>query len=52
MKPRHKQVFDLMLELNQEMDTALLVVTHDLNLAAKMDRQYHLHEGVFPASEA
>lgn len=46
-----QQVFELMLELNQEMDTALLVVTHDLALAAKMDRQYVLHEGVFPASD-
>lgn len=42
-----QQVFDLMLELNQEQNTALLVVTHDLSLAAKMDRQYQLTEGHF-----
>ncbi len=42
-----QQVFDLMLELNQELETALLVVTHDLKLAAKMDRQYQLSEGHF-----
>lgn len=42
-----QQVFDLMLELNQEQNTALLVVTHDLKLAAKMDRQYQLTEGHF-----
>lgn len=42
-----QQVFDLMLELNQEQNTALLVVTHDLKLAAKMDRRYQLTEGHF-----
>jgi len=42
-----QQVFDLMLELNQEQNTALLVVTHDLKLAANMDRQYQLTEGHF-----
>ncbi|MDX1796479.1 MAG: lipoprotein-releasing ABC transporter ATP-binding protein LolD [Hydrogenovibrio sp.] len=41
------QVFDLMLELNQEMDTAIVVVTHDLRLAARMDQQMHLVDGVF-----
>lgn len=40
-------VFDLMLSLNQERQTALVVVTHDLALAAKMDRQYQLTEGRF-----
>lgn len=42
-----QQVFDLMLELNQELETALLIVTHDLELAAKMDRQLHLTQGQF-----
>jgi lipoprotein-releasing system ATP-binding protein len=46
-----QQVFDLMLELNQELETALLVVTHDLKLAAKMDRQYQLTEGHFVAPD-
>ena len=42
-----KQVFDLMLTLNEETNTGLLVVTHDLNLAAKMQKQCHLVEGLF-----
>ncbi len=42
-----QQVFELMLELNQEMNTALVVVTHDQALAAKMDRQLHLVDGQF-----
>lgn len=42
-----QQVFELMLELNQEMNTSLLVVTHDLELASKMDRQLHLVNGKF-----
>lgn len=42
-----QDVFDLMLELNQERNTALLVVTHDMTLANQMDRQYHLSEGRF-----
>jgi lipoprotein-releasing system ATP-binding protein len=42
-----KQVFDLMLALNEEMNTGLLVVTHNLTLAAKMQTQRHLVEGLF-----
>lgn len=39
------EVFDLMLDLNREFETALLIVTHDLKLAAKLDRQLLLTEG-------
>jgi lipoprotein-releasing system ATP-binding protein len=39
------QVFDLLLEINREQDTSLVVVTHDLALAAKMQRQYRLEDG-------
>jgi lipoprotein-releasing system ATP-binding protein len=39
------QVFELLLKLNQELGTALLIVTHDRNLAAQMDRQVTLIDG-------
>ena len=39
------QVYGLLLELNQEFETSLLLVTHDKRLAARMDRQLELHMG-------
>ena len=39
------QVFDLLLAINQAQNTSLVVVTHDLALAAKMQRQYRLEDG-------
>ena len=39
------QIFDLMQELNQEMQTAFVIVTHDMQLAEKMDKIYHLVDG-------
>lgn len=38
-------VFDLMLELNQSRQTALVIVTHDPNIAMKMDQVLTLKEG-------
>jgi lipoprotein-releasing system ATP-binding protein len=38
-------VFDLLLEMNQVQNVSLIVVTHDLELAAKMQRQYKLVDG-------
>ncbi len=40
-----QQVYGLMLELNRELGTSILLVTHDRNLASKMDRQCELHLG-------
>jgi len=40
------QVFELMLELNRERQTSLVVVTHDLRLAARMERQLEIVGGV------
>ncbi len=38
-------VFALMVELNREVGTALIIVTHDRLLASRMDRVLELHSG-------
>lgn len=39
------RVFDLMLELNRELQTSLVVVTHDMGLASRMDQKWTLVSG-------
>ena len=40
------KIFALMQELNDELQTAFVIVTHDLFLAKKMDKTYQLVDGV------
>jgi lipoprotein-releasing system ATP-binding protein len=40
-----ESVFELMLELNRERGTSLVVVTHDMRLAARMERVYEIQAG-------
>jgi lipoprotein-releasing system ATP-binding protein len=40
-----ESVFELMLELNRERGTSLVVVTHDMRLAGRMERIYEIQSG-------
>jgi lipoprotein-releasing system ATP-binding protein len=45
------QMLELMLDLNRQLETALVVVTHDLNIAARMQHRWRMHDGLL-SSEA
>ena len=46
------QVLDIFFELQQELKTSLIIVTHDNAIAAKTQQIYHLHNGSLSAKNS
>lgn len=44
-----ERVYSSMLELNKDLKTSLIIVTHDTQLASKMDKILHLENGILTA---
>ena len=44
-------VYGLLVELNRELNTSLVLVTHDRSLAARMDQRYELRQGHLTAMD-
>ena len=40
-----RETFELMLKMNKELNTTFIIVTHDLDLASKLDVAYELANG-------
>ncbi|WP_438862699.1 ABC transporter ATP-binding protein [Neptunicella sp.] len=47
-----EKIENLLFQLNQESDTTLILVTHDADLAARCERQLHMHGGELTEPDA